>query len=116
MALNERGHEVLDDTPVAVPLRWSRPASTLDQIRAQLKIISREAEQNGNETFQEADDFEIGDDYDPRSPWELSIDQELHTESPVAPGAPVPPLPGPASGNAGDLPVPPQPQSPPGNP
>ena len=116
MALNERGHEVLDDTPVTIPLRWSRPPSKLDEIRAHLKIISREAAQNGDETFEEADDFDVGDDYDPRSPWELSVDQELHVERPVDPGAPVPPVPGSPQGNAGPVPVPPVPQPPPANP
>jgi len=113
MALNENGHEVLDDTPVAVPLRWNRPPSKLDEIRAHLKIISREQEQIGNETFEEADDFDVGDDYDPRSPWELTIDQELHIERPLDAGTPPPALPGPAGGNAGNVPVPPKQEPPP---
>jgi len=113
MALDQNGHEVLDDTPVSIPLRWSRPPSRLDEIRAHLKIISREAEQHGSETFEEADDFDVGDDYDPRSPWELSVDQELHTERPVDSGAPTPPVPGPPDGNAGNVPVPSQPAPPP---
>jgi len=106
--LNEQGHEVLDDTPIAIPLRFSRPATRLDDMRRLLGIISRDAQQNGNETFEEADDFVIGDDYDPRSPWELSIDQEVFTPEPVATGSNVPPFPGPAPGNGGDVPVPPQ--------
>jgi len=110
--LNENGHEVLDDTPIALPLRFNRPATKLDDLRRMLGIISRDAQQNGNETFEEADDFVIGDDYDPRSPWELSIDQEVFTPEPVATGDNVPPVPGPAPGNGGDVSLPPQ-QEPP---
>jgi len=106
--LNENGHEILDDTPISLPLRFNRPPSKLDDLRAMLKIVSREAQHAGQETFEEADDFDVGDDYDPRSPWELSVDQELQTVSPMAPGAAPPPVPGPASGNAGNVPVPPE--------
>jgi len=111
--LNENGHEILDDTPVAIPLRFSRPPSKLEDLRAMLKIVSREAENAGQETFEESDDFDIGDDYDPRSPWELSVDQELQTVSPMATGEASHPVPGPSNGNAGPVPVPPQQEPPP---
>lgn len=77
MALNERGHEILDDTPVAIPMRFTRPPTQLDEMRRLLRLASQEASDHGMETFEEADDFDIGDDYDPQSPWELSVDQEL---------------------------------------
>lgn len=76
--LNERGHEVLDDTPVAIPMRAIRRPSTLDEIRQYIGIVNREAEQQGQESFEEADDFDVGDDYDPHSPWELQQDQEAN--------------------------------------
>jgi len=105
--LNENGHEVLDDTPIALPLRLSRPPSRLEELRSLLNVVNREALTNGQETFQEADDFNVGDDYDPRSPWELSADQELYVESTLATGTPPPGVPGPTNGNASPLPVPP---------
>jgi len=111
--LNENGHEILDDTPISLPLRFNRPPSKLDDLRAMLKIVSREAEHAGQETFEEADDFDVGDDYDPRSPWELSVDQELQTVSPMAVGETSSPVPGSANGNAGPVPVPPQQEPPP---
>lgn len=74
--LNEKGHEVLDDTPIAVPLKI-KARSQYDQIRQFIRQeLSAQAQKVGVETFQEADDFDVGDDYDPRSPWELDFDQE----------------------------------------
>ena len=108
--LNENGHEVLDDTPIALPLRLSRPPSRLEELRSLLNVVNREALTNGQETFEEADDFNVGDDYDPRSPWELSADQELYEQSAVATGTPAFPVPGSSGGNPGDVPVPPIPQ------
>jgi hypothetical protein len=77
--LNEKGHEVLDDTPVAIPVRFQRPENLTDQIRRVIRQeMSRVADFAGMETFEEADDFNVPDDeYDPRSPHELSLDQEL---------------------------------------
>lgn len=87
MPLDEKGWEVLDPTPIARPLRFSRPPTQLEEIRRMMAMVSREAEQQGHETFEEADDFDVGDDYDPQSPWELSIDQELASLSgPSEPG------------------------------
>lgn len=74
--LDEKGHEILDPTPVAKPVRALRRPSTLDEIRHYIGIVNREAEEQGQESFEEADDFEVGDDYDPTSPWEMTIDQE----------------------------------------
>lgn len=75
--LDARGWERPDATPVQRALKWNRPGSTLDEIRAALGLIHREALQQGVETFEEADDFDVGDDYDPTSPWEIRPDQEL---------------------------------------
>lgn len=78
MALNEKGHEVLDDTPVAMPVGFKRPQSMTDMIRQYVRTeLSKQASEQGNETWEEADDFDVGDDYDPKSPWELTFDQEM---------------------------------------
>ena len=66
-----------DEPPVAVPVRFSRPANLTEQIRAVIRgELSRQAGNQGHESFEEADDFDVDDDYDPRSPWELNFDQE----------------------------------------
>lgn len=118
MPLDERGWEVPDPTPVARALKFTRPVSTLDEIRAAIGLLNREAAQNGQETFSEADDFDVGDDYDPSSPWELRPDQENYVETAVqppppapnvVPGTPAPPSPGSPAGNSPNVAVPPVP-------
>lgn len=75
--LNERGHEVPDPEPVAVPVRFQAPESLEDRIKRIIRAdLSARAQAQGFETFEEADDFEVGDDYDPRSPHELDSVQE----------------------------------------
>lgn len=82
MPHNEKGEEVLDTQPLERALRFSRPPSLQDTIKRLVEQeISRQAEGEGNETFEESDDFDVGDDYDPRSPHELDWDQET-TETP----------------------------------
>lgn len=76
--LNERGEEVPDDTPVALPVGFKAPESLQDQIRRLIHTeLSNQAQDAGMETFEEADDFEVGDDYDPHSPYELDENQEV---------------------------------------
>lgn len=78
-SINEKGQEVLDNTPVAIPVRFQRVKNLSDQIRETLRSEEFRAYLNSQEleTPEEADDFEVGDDYDPRSPYEMSLDQEL---------------------------------------
>lgn len=77
MRFDENGHEVLDPTPVAIPVGFRRPPSLQEMIRQYVRReLSQQAAAEGHETFEEADDFDVGDDYDPRSPWELDFDQE----------------------------------------
>lgn len=88
--LNEHGAEVLDDTPVAVPLRLHQP-TMYDYVRKMIREqMSREAADNGEETFEEADDFMVGDDYDPQSPYELD-DYPPPTAGNFAEEVPAPP-------------------------
>lgn len=77
--LDDRGREILDDTPVAIPVKFKRPETLAEQIRRVIREeASRAAQHAGYETFEEADDFDVeDDDYNPRSPHELSLDQEL---------------------------------------
>lgn len=71
--------EKLDDTPVAIPLKFRRVETQADRMRRIIREeMSRAAEVQGYETFEEADDFSIPDDYDPSSPYEMSYEQELN--------------------------------------
>jgi len=69
---SEVNHEQLDTTPVAIPARLTR-ASNLNEVVRQMvrgEELRRLAEASGEETFDEADDFAVGDDYEPSSPYE----------------------------------------------
>lgn len=71
---DEKGHEIPDPTPME-PAIGHRPGPTLrEQIRAMVLEASREAESAGYESLEEADDFDVGDDYEPESPYELDAD------------------------------------------
>lgn len=84
--LNEKGHEVLDSTPLARTVGFRPPPTLAETIKRLVHgELSRRAAEVGDETFEEADDFEIGDDYDPRSPWELAADQEVYRPDPAPP-------------------------------
>lgn len=70
--LDDRGHEMPDPTPMAPPVGYVQTPSLSDQIRAMVisEKLRAEAEEAGMETFEEADDFEVGEDYEPSSPYE----------------------------------------------
>jgi len=68
--------EVLDGTPMAVPIGFRRPPSLIEQMRAMIRNeVSEAAQMSGRETFEESNDFDIPDDPDdPHTPWEDSAD------------------------------------------
>lgn len=74
--LTKDGAERPDPTPVAPPI-GHRPSDPL-HLRIRQMIISEklrlEAEAAGMETLDEADDFDVGDDFDPNSPYEEHFD------------------------------------------
>lgn len=75
--LDERGREICDDTPAAVPVRISR-VSEVDRVRYIVReMMSRQAELEGNESFDEADDFDVGDDDFPENPFEPNFEPEV---------------------------------------
>lgn len=68
--------EELDQTPVAIPVGMKKPEPLHDMIQrlignkfADLRLDS------DTESFEEADDFEVYDDFDPSSPWEEVFDK-----------------------------------------
>lgn len=77
MEYNARGEELPDDTPIDLPLRFKRPPTMQDQIKAMVRHeLSVRAQAVGMESFAEADDFEVDDDAEPVSPHELTLMQE----------------------------------------
>lgn len=85
------GLEVTDPKPMEVPVQF-RQSETLEQRMARILRSSElraAVERHGYETFEEADDFDVGDDYDPSSPYERDFDiasvQEVDAGVRVAP-------------------------------
>jgi hypothetical protein len=77
--LDENGAEVNDPTPVAPPVGYVKQPSLAEQIREMVRSekLRQAAEEAGAETFEEADDFEVGDDYDPSTPYENDYDPPI---------------------------------------
>lgn len=70
--IRDPGREYPDPTPVAKPVGWKPPHNLQETIRRFVRDeMSRLARGQEMETFEEADDFDVGDDYDPKSPHEL---------------------------------------------
>lgn len=75
---DERGSEIPDPNPMQPPVGYNRQPSLAEQIRAMVvsENLRREAEAAGMETFEEADDFDVGDDFEEErhSPYEGNFD------------------------------------------
>jgi len=67
---NSRGEEILDPTPMQPPLGYRRAPTLAEQIRQQVLAAKIEALDELKETEEEADDFNIDDDFEPFSPHE----------------------------------------------
>lgn len=64
-----RKHEVLDPTPMQPPLGYKPTPTLSEQIRMQVMQMKADLlnDESIGETEEEADDFEIGDDFEPLS-------------------------------------------------
>lgn len=74
--LNAKRQEMPDPTPMAPPVGYKKQESMSEIIRKMVTQSLREhAQQNGLETFQEADDFNIDDDpIEPQSRYEADFE------------------------------------------
>lgn len=83
--LDTHGHEIPDPTPVEPPIGYVKQPSLAEQIRQAILSdrLKREAEEAGLETFEEADDFNVGDDYDPSSPYEETFEPVVPAPAPA---------------------------------
>lgn len=73
------GQEIPDDTPVEVPLRLKAQPGELERLREMMSILSNQASQDGAESFEEANDFDVEDDVMPFSPHEILDDGLFHS-------------------------------------
>lgn len=73
--IDELGREVPDPRPMAPPVGYKKQPSIFELVReATAREVALYAANREPESFEEADDFEIDDDYDPHSPWENDFD------------------------------------------
>lgn len=78
--LNPDGSPVLDPTPMAPPIGYKKTPSMVEIVRDMVRgeRLRQEALESGHETFEEAEDFDIGDDPEQlRSPYENDFDPPL---------------------------------------
>lgn len=79
--LNPDGWEVPNQTPLNLPLGFKRPETLAEQVQRLVRFsVSQYAASQGQETFEEADDFDCGDDSEPGSPYETFFDPVLGRE------------------------------------
>lgn len=75
---DSEGREIPDATPMQPPIGFNRQPSLAQQIRSMIlsEKLRQAAEESGAETFEEADDFDVGDDFEdlPRSQYEANFD------------------------------------------
>lgn len=71
-------YETPDPTPHHAAMRISKRQSLSDQIREMVRSerLAQAALTAGHETFEEADDFEVGDDWEPSSQYEEVFEPE----------------------------------------
>lgn len=75
-SLYKDGREFPDPTPMAPPVGFIKQPTLAETMRQMIagEALRRHAREAGAETFEEADDFEVGEDYDPTSPYEETFE------------------------------------------
>jgi len=69
---NKQGEELLDPTPMQPPLGYKRTPTLSEQIQMQVRQMKMDLlnDESIQETDEEADDFTVGDDFEPLSKYE----------------------------------------------
>jgi len=74
--LDEYGHEKPNPTPMQPAVGFKKQPSIGDMMRQAIRQASLEARQMGAETEEEANDFDVGEDLEPSSPWENEFEPD----------------------------------------
>lgn len=82
--LDEFGREKPNPTPMEPPVGYVKRRSIADTIREAIRNASLEARQAGAETEEEANDFDVGEDFDPTSPYEHDFELDPTLEAMLA--------------------------------
>lgn len=76
--LDQFGREVGSDETLTLPTGFKRPETLAEQVQRLVRTsVSAYAEANGQETFEESEDFDVDDDFDFRTPFEEEFDPIL---------------------------------------
>lgn len=81
LPLTPWGAEILDPTPIAPPVGYKRQPTMVEHIRNMVRSerLRQEAEAAGMDTFEESEDFDVGDeDDDPSTPYENDFDPPIN--------------------------------------
>lgn len=84
-SFDEKGQEINGKHKIALPVNFKRPIPLADEIRRLVRneMFQRDLRQGGVETFEESEDFDVDDDFDPQSPWEQNHDFEVAVQKEV---------------------------------
>lgn len=79
--LDENGWEILDPAPLAIPGNVRIPETLAQTVQRLVRTsVSAYAASRGAETFEEAEDFDVDDEFDPTTPYEVFFDHVLGKE------------------------------------
>lgn len=75
---HENGMEILDPVPMQPPLGYRKQPSMMDTVRAQVQAHHRRLAEMEPETFEESDDFDVGDEDElPHTRWENDFEPSV---------------------------------------
>lgn len=75
---DDQGRQIPDPRPVEVPVEFQRPLSLQEEIKRYVRQeLGRRAADAGAESFEESDDFDVGDDPDVAPGTEYELDDML---------------------------------------
>lgn len=74
--LDENGHELPNPTPMQPAVGYKKQPSIGELMRQAIRQASYEARMMGAETEEEANDFDVGEDQEPSSPWENDFEPD----------------------------------------
>lgn len=77
--IDDDGKEIVSPLPMEPPVGYVKRDTMTERLHAMIRDyhFQRELAEKGVETFEEADDFDVGDDYEPHSPWENDFDPSI---------------------------------------
>src|ERR1700741_3704528 len=74
--LDKAGRELPDPRPIRPPIGFIKQPPLHELIRQMVRseVLAREAGEQDLGSFEEEDDFDVDDEYDPTSPWEENFE------------------------------------------